>query len=667
MTWLTPLFGGIVLAAVVPPLLALYFLRLRRTRRVIPSTLLWKRSVEDLRANAPFQRLRPTLLLFLQLLLLALLAVALMQPRFDAGERRDGRTVLLIDNSASMNVLDGDEAGTRSRLEFAKASAIERIEALHGGGIFSGSAAEIMVVAFNDVAEIRTPFTDSRQAAIAAVQGIEATDGRSVIGGGLQLARAFLTVIDPDSQTGPVAAPAALELWSDGRIVDLGDQVLRAGETIDYHRVGSMKTENIGIASIAAQRPYDAPGQVQVFVAIENPTASTRSADLQLSVNGVVRSITARPVEIPPFQEQPGLGRTAGRKQFSFAPFDQERDAIIEVLVLGEDGQPIDDVAGLIVPPAKRLRVAIVDAESFVLRSILEGMSLKSLDLLDLAEYERLAESGGLDDYDVVVLDDAAVKTMPPGRYLSFGRTPPVEGLTEFGTPANGVIVRRSSEDHPILRYVNLDELYVSSMHKVTTGPGVTTLVESGDGALVVALDRGPIQLIHVTFDPLDSNWPYLRSFVNFVPNAVEYLGGLGEALATTGIAPGEPIVTRLPDRAEQIRMRLPDGTEEAVETGDPSSLAWGPVRRAGLYELSWEEPGSTERQRRTFAVNQLDAIERRIDAAESIDFSVDVIDGSAAKAGGTRWQDFWPWILAVALALMLVEWWIWQRQSAAG
>lgn len=343
MSWLTPLFGGIVLASVIPPLVALYFLRLRRTRRSIPSTLLWKRSVEDLRANAPFQRLRPTLLLFLQLLFLALLGIALMQPRFDAGERRDGRTVIVVDNSSSMNVLDGDETGETSRLDLAKASAIERIEALHGGGLFSGDAAEIMVVAFNDEAEIRTPFTDSRQTAIEAVRGIEPTDGTSRLGGALQLARAYLTVIDPDSQTGPVATPAAVELWSDGRIDDLDEQVLREGERLVYHRVGAIDAGNIGIASIAAQRPYDEPGKIQVFIAVENPTAEARKTDLQLSVNGVVRAITPVPIEIGPETEEPGLGKIPGRKQFAFAPFEQERNAVIEVLLLNEDAQPTDD------------------------------------------------------------------------------------------------------------------------------------------------------------------------------------------------------------------------------------------------------------------------------------------------------------------------------------
>ena len=87
MTWLTPLTGLLALAAVVPPLVVLYFLRLRRKRREISSTLLWRRSVEDLEANAPWQRLRPNLLLLLQLLVLLALTAAVAQPLAEGGTR----------------------------------------------------------------------------------------------------------------------------------------------------------------------------------------------------------------------------------------------------------------------------------------------------------------------------------------------------------------------------------------------------------------------------------------------------------------------------------------------------------------------------------------------------------------------------------------------------
>src|SRR4051812_10010952 len=67
-------------AIFVPLLLVLYFLKLRRREMTVPSTLLWKKAIQDLQVNAPFQKLRRNLLLLLQLLILLFLLLALSRP-----------------------------------------------------------------------------------------------------------------------------------------------------------------------------------------------------------------------------------------------------------------------------------------------------------------------------------------------------------------------------------------------------------------------------------------------------------------------------------------------------------------------------------------------------------------------------------------------------------
>jgi hypothetical protein len=67
-------------AVAVPLLLLLYFLKLKRREQLVSSTLLWKRAVQDLQVNAPFQRIRRNILLFLQLLMLFAVLFALAAP-----------------------------------------------------------------------------------------------------------------------------------------------------------------------------------------------------------------------------------------------------------------------------------------------------------------------------------------------------------------------------------------------------------------------------------------------------------------------------------------------------------------------------------------------------------------------------------------------------------
>ena len=113
MEWLTPLVGAIAAAAAVPTLVLLYFLKLKRQEVPVSSTLLWKRAVQDLQVNAPFQRLRRNILLLLQLLALAAVLFALAQPVLSLRAGPGKRLVLLLDRSASMNAADAPGGATR--------------------------------------------------------------------------------------------------------------------------------------------------------------------------------------------------------------------------------------------------------------------------------------------------------------------------------------------------------------------------------------------------------------------------------------------------------------------------------------------------------------------------------------------------------------------------
>ena len=118
-----------VLLLVPPAIIALYFLKLKRQPLQVPSTYLWHKSIDDLRVNSIWQRLRQSLLLFLQLLLWGLLAVVLLRPSWQGSRFARDRLVFLVDNSASMGATDVSP----TRLDEAKRRVRELIDEMAFG------------------------------------------------------------------------------------------------------------------------------------------------------------------------------------------------------------------------------------------------------------------------------------------------------------------------------------------------------------------------------------------------------------------------------------------------------------------------------------------------------------------------------------------------------
>ncbi len=153
-----PFLAPIALAglAFIPLVVAFYLLKLRRDERVVPSTLLWQRLVTDVEANAPWQRLRRSLLLLLQLLLVLILAFLAARPFLEhpAGFARD--LVIVMDASASMAASDV----APSRMTEARARAIEALRDLPAGGhvsvIAAGRTARVVANATSDLGHVRS-------------------------------------------------------------------------------------------------------------------------------------------------------------------------------------------------------------------------------------------------------------------------------------------------------------------------------------------------------------------------------------------------------------------------------------------------------------------------------------------------------------------------------
>lgn len=675
MKLLDPTALAVAAAVTIPPLVALYFLKLKRTVRLVPSTLLWKKAIEDLRVNAPFQRLRKSLLLLLQLLVLILAAIALGKPMFQAAERHEGTLIFLIDQSASMAV---PETGGETRLDQAKQQAKMIVDSM-------SDDARAMVIAFSDRGTVTGSFDADKQAIKRKIDSIEQLESSTTLSEAITLAEAYSQQLiiggeAPGADVGaPVsAAPAAsVFLFSDGRIEDAEKTPFKHIDPA-HMRITSIgeRTDNVAILQMAARRNYEKPEILEVTAGIRNFGPNPVTADVTLYVDG-------KSVDVKSFQidaEVSADPQSAGGDGEEQAPVDNRTKlvvfddvefgggGVVEVVLNVDDALSADDRAWTVIEAPRRLRVLLVSPDPRFLEPILETLEV-SLVKMTGDQYENAketdisAESRSL--YDVVILDRHSTARLPHGNYFFWASAPKMEGV-EVGEPINNEIIFDWDETHPILRYVAVEAVDVLEWLKLKVPPEARSIMEGESSPVLTHFARGPSQFLICAFSLVvrddagvirfNSDWAVKPDFVVFMQNTVQFLSSNQSVSGKRGVVPGEPLTIPTPPGADSVRITRPDATTVELSVGGQQSIHYGQTRQVGIYKVEPALPGFE-----AFAVNLFNPVESDIAPVRTLTVGADASRPQTASVEVNK--PAWKYILVALLVLLLLEWLVYNRR----
>ncbi len=282
----------------------------------------------------------------------------------------------------------------------------------------------------------------------------------------------------PDQSTADVKPD--VRLYSDGRVLDSDELQLQGNLT--YDKIGTDTAPNIAIVALDAKRNYDQPTQVEVFARLANYGPKPANADVQLTVDGALRSIAA--VSLPPdrwsdstwIQNHPGDkdDNYAAHDSVSFS-IDMPAAGIIRLEQMNHDGDLLsaDNAAQVVVPPPKDLSVLLVTDGNYYLERMMNSLSLKNPAQMSPQLYEQKQPK----DFDVVIFDHYFPQWMPDvGNFIFFGSVPPkanikAEQLNNKYVLLDDVDVLDWQRDHPMLRHVPFAKMFAAHILKLDIPP----------------------------------------------------------------------------------------------------------------------------------------------------------------------------------------------------
>ncbi len=612
MNFLTPLAFG--LATLLPMIIALYFLKLRREEQPVSSTYLWRTLVRDTAANAPWQRLRPNLLLLLQLLFLIALILALARPFEWRAAAAGSHLILVMDTSASMGATDVQP----NRLAAAFASARELIESLPDSS---------RVTVIEAGAQVRVPVSgaNDRSAALNALAALRPGWSSADFTSALTLAAA-IAAREPDSE---------VVVLSDGQVA-LPDNLTLPGR-VHYIPIGKDNdNQAIGAFSLQAE---SGGRSLTAFVQVANHGTKQAQRRLVLRANGQL--LAARELALP-----------SAKSQVLTLP-DLPPDArVFEAQLEGQDALAADDRAWAVPPSSGKVSVRLVSTSNRFLETALRLMANFETTLYTQTSNLPPATLNP----QLTILDSVALSaTLPAGNLLFIAPLRSTEFFSVTGridAPAPAPVVT----DDPLLRYVDLRDVAIQDATRIALPTwGRAAIIDSNTNApLLIVGEKSGRRLAVLAFDLRRSDLPLRVAFPILMANLVDALVPGGTSGIPANVEPGKPFAIPVPPQASTVSVRAPDGQVQKLTPSD-GRVVLEQTNQLGTYEITWQGDVGEPVDLGRFAVNLFDANESDITPRATLPIA-GTASTTAPELPHAR-NEWWRPIAWLALALLVIEW----------
>lgn len=514
------------------PLVAIYFLKIKPIRRTTATFFLWDEILQEKKSSALFKRMRNFLSLLLMLLILLALVLTMADPVISTDQNKD--YFIIIDNSASMNILEGNV----SRIDLAKREAKKIITAMHVNK-------KVILATLSDEMRYIVSHTSNPKVLLEGLEKIEAS-----------IQDLNIHPLKKQLNNRKMMEQFRIILISDGNIEDVDDLDL-----LEKVVVGS-KVENMAIVAFDLSYLPEAGNPMGVFFRIYSSYNRAVQADVLLSYEEQGQVVKVCPVNVKPGLNDIEIYKVANAEVGKWILSIDHSDAL-----------ELDNIAYGVFPEKVPIRVSISDQRgSYFIKQCIEAFAgyENSLVLVD-------------ENPDILISYGKVNSLIKAKNHIVFAP----EGVSKYwenlGEVSDYKLTNVLYKKHEMLKYCDWESIPFRGQKKMSLPEHSFILLEDeSKNPLMYTYQAKDEKACVINLDPIESEF-FLSPYFPILIYSIAQVQLKRDDEHEVYYSPGA--IVNLPKGNQSFEIGYPDGKHDKI-----FSDSIGPLAQLGFYKIRYAD-----------------------------------------------------------------------------